>query len=206
VSGADGGPTPRPQLLLDVGGVILGEIRPFMEWLAHTSGVDQATGYDRWRTEARDATWSGRWSETDFWEWVARRYPGTGEPWWLRARLAEAMAPLPAYSRVPAWAGAADVSVLSNHRLAWIEPPLTPLRPHLKHLLVSERIGLRKPQGAVYEHAAALLPAGAPVLFVDNQAQNLPEAAALGWRTLLADPDGRWIADVEAWLDAAVAA
>ncbi|MCC3377260.1 hypothetical protein [Cohnella sp. REN36] len=50
------------------------------------------------------------------------------------------------------------------------------------------------------DEAKQRLTPGAPVLFVDDQEKNLASARSLGWNTMLADDQGDWRREAEAWL------
>ncbi|MDG0812502.1 HAD-IA family hydrolase [Cohnella rhizosphaerae] len=119
-----------------------------------------------------------------------------------RARLISEIRPLPALERLAGWRDRASLNILSNHRTEWIAPVLERLYPLADHVLVSAEAGCRKPEPEIYGLMDAKLRGFADVLYVDDAKSNLPQGAALGWKTLLADEDGAWIAQAERWLDA----
>ncbi|MDQ6419167.1 HAD-IA family hydrolase [Paenibacillus sp. LHD-117] len=190
----------RPQLVLDIGGVLATNLTPlFWELTAEAAGVDRGSLYGMYKREISEKLWSGVVTEAEFWEWLLRQAPGVG----IRegqSFLAESLLPLPALNRLPEWSGYADIHILSNHLVEWVEPVLRPFKPFLKQIIVSSEAGWRKPQPEMFACAAALLPAEAAVLFVDDQPGNLRQAETLGWSVMQADGEGRWTEAVDRWL------
>ena len=187
----------RPQLVLDVGGVLLTNLTNFWGRLAVMAGLPYADVRAVYKAEMRAALWTGAAEERRFWEWAAARLPSV-DPNAARQALLDSMRPLPALDMLPAWNALADVHILSNHRAEWLRPALSAHLPRLASLTISSEAGSAKPDPAIYEAARAKLAPGAPVLFVDDKAANLQAASALGWQTLLADEhDSRWTAEVE---------
>ena len=117
-----------------------------------------------------------------------------------RAALAGCLTPLPALAHLAAWSQSADLHLLSNHRLEWIAPLLQPIQDYVTSITISSVVGSCKPDPAIYAVVAQHLPSGTPALFVDDQARNLPPAAALGWDTLCADKAGQWTRWLSAYL------
>lgn len=187
----------RPQLVLDVGGVLLSNLTGFWRSLPDAAGVPYEAIRSAYKQEMREALWCGRSDEPGFWRWLAARWPGI-DPTGARQALIDSMQPLPALALLPAWSRLADVHILSNHRAEWLRPLLAPHLPHLASLTVSSEAGCAKPNAAIYEAARRNLPLGAPVLFVDDKRSNLRASEAFGWHTLLADEqDHAWTAEVE---------
>jgi haloacid dehalogenase superfamily, subfamily IA, variant 3 with third motif having DD or ED len=187
----------KPQLVLDVGGVLLANLDPFWRTLAELAGAPYDELRARYRREMRGPLWSGGISEPDFWSWLAAAWPGLDAAA-ARQALLHSMRPLPALNLLPAWSGLADLHILSNHRAEWVRPALRDVLPRFAGVTISSEAGSFKPNPEIYAAAAAKMPPGAPVLFVDDHPGNLRAAEAFGWRTLLADEaDSRWTEAVE---------
>jgi FMN phosphatase YigB (HAD superfamily) len=145
--------------------------------------------------------WTGRISATEFYAWMG----GQG----MRCSVQEArevvrasLTELPAAGRLEAWARSADVHVLSNHVTEWLQEPfLDRYGPLLGCLAISDRVGARKPEDAIYRYISANVANRGPILYVDDKERNFGPARLLGWDVLLADHDGAWVAEVDALLD-----
>jgi HAD superfamily hydrolase (TIGR01509 family) len=64
-------------------------------------------------------------------------------------------------------------------------------------VLVSDALGALKPEPEVFAPALAQVLDPASVLFVDDQQKNVAAATVLGLTAILADPAGRWLAEVD---------
>lgn len=190
----------KPQLVLDVGGVLLANLDPFWRTLADLAGAPLDELRALYRREIRGPLWSGGISEPDFWSRLGDALPGLDTAA-ARQALLDCMKPLPALNRLRAWSSLADLHILSNHRAEWVRPALRDVLPCFAGVTISSEAGCFKPDPGIYEAAAAKMPSGAPVLFVDDHPDNLRAAQNFGWRTLPADEkDGRWIEAVEPML------
>ncbi|MBQ0983510.1 HAD-IA family hydrolase [Streptomyces sp. F63] len=70
-------------------------------------------------------------------------------------------------------------------------------------VVLSEQVGVRKPSTAIYQHALDELGlAGPECVFVDDHAQNLPPAEALGIRTVHHTDAGSTATQLDAFLSA----
>jgi len=188
----NGLPAIRPQLVLDVGGVLLTNLTPFWQELASHANLSYGEIRKAYKREMRETLWDGRVSEPEFWSWLQSSFPAI-EDGHARKALAASLAPLPALALVPEWRLIADVHVLSNHRAEWLAPALAPVLDCFASLTISSEAGSSKPDEAIYAAAAAKLRPGAPVLFADDKPDNLRRAEAFGWHTLLADEAGGWL-------------
>ncbi|MFC0211338.1 HAD family hydrolase [Paenibacillus chartarius] len=184
--------TIRTQLYLDVGGVLGTNLDGFWHWLAGAAAIphDQLRG--RYKSELRNTLWTGELSEHGFWDWVCSLQSAKA-PDEARALLLTHLQPMPAFASLPQLSRKYDIHILSNHRVEWLNPFLVPVRSHLNSITISAEVRCAKPDPAIYRIAAAHAPAGASILFVDDARHNLDAAASLGWSTLLADPDSRWL-------------
>lgn len=190
----------RVQLVLDVGGVVLADLTPtFWRWVATQENLPHAAVVTRFRAEVREDLWTGTLSEEQFWTWCGHRFPRLNLAT-ARDMLAASLRRLPATRQLGHWARCADLHLLSNHRAEWALPALAAFQTHFARITISSTVGMCKPDPAIYAIVAAHLPAGAPVIFVDDQARNFPSAVALGWTPLLADAEGDWLATLESLL------
>ncbi|MGD8189578.1 HAD family hydrolase [Brevibacillus ginsengisoli] len=185
----------RPQLILDVGGVLLTNLSPFWEELAIHANVPYEQLRSRYKQEMSKALWSGSVTEKEFWIWLCRHFPSIDREH-ARSLLHKQLKPLPAMERLPDWSERSDIHILSNHRIEWITPALKPIAKYVKSFTVSSEVGYFKPHSAIYAQAQKRLNGRHFVLFVDDQKMNLRQAAQLGWKTLMADEAGKWIEDV----------
>ncbi|EFM12453.1 conserved hypothetical protein [Paenibacillus curdlanolyticus YK9] len=187
---------PKPQLILDVGGVLLSNLTPgFWTELAETTLVPYETFRTSYKQEIRDDLWSGAATETQFWQWAAQHAPALTAADG-RQMLLKHLVPLPAIEQLQAWSRIADIHILSNHREEWLAPKLAEVTQWLTSLTVSSAAGSFKPNLPIYEIAASQAAARGPILFVDDSRANLAQAATLGWDTLWADPEGAWINEI----------
>lgn len=209
----------KPQLVLDIGGVLATNLAPrFWELLSDAIHVDQQQLYADYKEEIGPGLWRGTVSEAQFWDWLdGKAVPIGGKtaatdlktPFIgaasYRTLLKECLIPLPALSLLPQWNSRADIHILSNHVQSWVLPLLEPFRTCLGHVVISSAVGYEKPQPELFRTAAKLLPAGTPVLFVDDSPSNLAQARQAGWHVLLADENGLWTDTVYEWLEAVAA-
>ncbi|WP_020618568.1 cysteine-rich CWC family protein [Paenibacillus daejeonensis] len=190
----------RPQLILDMAGVLVTNLSPgFWETAGQLGGMPGAALKTRFRAEVRDAFWSGQMRESEFWDWLGAIVPSAdGEP--LRSALCEQLQPLPALAAVADWSRVADIHLLTNHRREWLAELVEPLKPYLASVTISSEAGRCKPDPELYAKLHRTLPLDVPILYVDDQAHNLTPAQAMGWQTVLADGEGKWMRQVDTFL------
>ncbi|MDR6879259.1 HAD-IA family hydrolase [Bacillus sp. 3255] len=186
----------KPQLVLDLAGVIITNFSP-RYWsdlaaLAQTSPEEFRT---RFRSEVREALWTGQVTEEEFWGWLVKSYP-TVDARRVRESIRQDLTYLPAFGRLAQWSAIADIHLLSNHRIEWLSELLIPVYPFIKSLTISSEVGLCKPDPNIYKEVQSKFVNSSWILFVDDQARNLEPAHLLGWQTLLADPEHRWIEEL----------
>ncbi|MBA3397471.1 MAG: hypothetical protein H0T89_32900 [Deltaproteobacteria bacterium] len=182
-------------LVLDGQGVVFNDpLATFLAQLADATGQDRGAVLARWRDDVREHAWRGAIDDAAMWSALAGNDP---EDW--GARLEAAYAPGPAAPWLPGWAALVPVWLLTNHRAAWIEQRLErfALRRWLSRVLVSDAIGALKPEPPVFAPLLGHVRDPATVLVVDDQKKNVAAAAGLGLSAVLADPEGRWIAEVD---------
>lgn len=185
----------KPQLVMDAAGVLVTNFSPFF-WrkmeAAQGGEMERGALKQRFKREVRERLWSGGMTEEAFWAWLAEQCPAV-ETKDARAWLSDLLQPLPALRHVKAWSRYADVHLLSNHRSEWIISLLEPIRPYTKSMTISSEAGLCKPDFRIFELAESRMAGGRTVLYVDDQAKNLAPASRMGWKTLLADKEGKWM-------------
>ena len=193
------GRAPRTQLVLDIGGVLLeAHTRPMMRALVGADGDALHALFSGGRVKAD--LWTGRMSLDEFYAWMATQGMTCGATE-AGARIRRCITGLPALGRLGAWAEKADLHVMSNHVTGWLREPLLDRHEHLFGCLaVSDQVGARKPEDAMYRFVAERVADRGPILYVDDKERNLGPARALGWDVLLADDAGAWIAEVDALL------
>lgn len=191
----------RPQLVLDIGGVLATNLSPlFWQLLTEKAAISEEALYANYKTQMSGSLWTGRISEDMFWAWLEQQTPHLSTEQ-ARAFIHTSLQPLPALEKIQEWSLIADIHILSNHLPSWVEPIVNPIQPYLKSITISSEVGIRKPDPAIFKLLSAYFPPGSTVLFVDDQQKNIRQAASLGWRTLLADEDGRWISCVRSRLE-----
>ncbi|MDQ8735233.1 HAD-IA family hydrolase [Paenibacillus sp. LHD-38] len=186
----------RPQLVLDIGGVLATNLSPlFWQLLAADVGFAEDVIYGDYKKLVSERLWTGVITEEQFWDWV-QSYAHQLNKEQARGYIDRSLQPLPALAKVAEWSEVAEIHLLSNHLSAWVDPIVQPIRPYLKSMTISNEVALKKPHPDIFAKVIEKLPAGSPVLFVDDHPKNTKQAASLGWRTLLADEEGLWIKKV----------
>ncbi|MCK9859697.1 hypothetical protein [Paenibacillus sp. ATY16] len=189
----------KPELVLDAAGVIAANFSPrFWQELVRQYGLP----YDKlaqFKQEIRVSLWTGVISEDQFWYEICSRFPAIDRDE-ARIQLLSQITPLPAADQIPRWSEHANIHLLSNHRLEWLEPIVDPLRPYLRSITISSAAGCCKPDAPIYERVEQHFESKAPILFVDDQAKNFKEPELRGWTTLLADEQGDWVNRVNRFL------
>lgn len=186
----------RPQLVLDIGGVLAANLSSFWEELAAHAQVPYDQLRARYKQEMSEALWSGKVTEEEFWSWLSAGFPAIQNEH-ARTLLRSILKPLPAMEYLPLWSQFADIHLLSNHRAEWVLPLFLDVQKHLSSITISSEVGFFKPHPRIYSTAQTQLKNSQKVLFVDDQEKNLQQAALLGWDTLLADPEGNWTKEVK---------
>jgi putative hydrolase of the HAD superfamily len=187
--------TAKPQLILDIGGVLATNFSPlFWQELSATSGIP----YDKivdYKKDIREKLWSGKITEEEFWTRLCVQFPSI-EKAKAQVMLRSHIKPLPAMEEVPAWSRLADIHLVSNHRIEWIKPILNSIQDYVKSITISSQVGSCKPHPSIYAKVTSHLIPETYILYIDDQEKNFNEAHNLGWHTLLADEKGDWIQQV----------
>lgn len=140
----------------------------------------------------REELWTGKISEEKFWTQICKGFP-TIKIDSAKAILISYIKSLPALKEVATWSKYANIHLLSNHRIEWIQPIVKPIESYVSSITISSQVGYCKPNPEIYALVKMQLCNESNVLFVDDQEKNFKEARVLGWNTLLADENGDWI-------------
>ncbi|WNM29224.1 HAD-IA family hydrolase [Streptomyces sp. Li-HN-5-11] len=189
-------------LLLDACGVVLGEpMEPLFRAVAASSGLSPAAVAQLFRQRFRDDLWAGRMEETSFWTSLATACGLESVPAVWRTVVDQSMRAMPVVCRLPSWGQHARLVLISNHRHEWLVPRLEALAlaSHFSDVWISSITGVVKPDQAAYDRLLGGTDL-AQTLYVDDKPANVAAARSLGVRSLLADADGRWSKEVDAWL------
>ena len=183
-------------VLVDVGGVIVPNAgRDDMESVANTLGITPAElGPLLYEWEAWYALSTGRIAEEAYWTMIGERVG------WEPAAVQGLIHPIWEPAAVDTGVVALLRRISPPVRLAILSNATLRLEDHLQRLGViglfapivnSARVGLRKPDPAVFQHTLELLgvPAGA-VLFVDDKRRNTDVAESLGIPSILFEGAG----------------
>jgi putative hydrolase of the HAD superfamily len=187
------------ELILDVAGVLVTNFSPFF-W--QELSIESAIRDDllaNFQKEIREELWSGKISEDEFWRRLCDRFPSIKKDK-VQISLRSYIKPLPALEEVSKWCQFANIHLLSNHRMEWIQHILNPISSYVKSITISSQVGCCKPNHDIYSIVRSYLFNEQNVLFVDDQEKNFKAAKNLGWNTLLADDKGDWIQQVTSFL------
>ncbi|QGQ96472.1 hypothetical protein EHS13_17065 [Paenibacillus psychroresistens] len=187
----------KTQLVLDLAGVLVSNLSPlFWRQIAELAGnISCEQLKERFKAELREDFWSGRMAEEEFWVWLVRICPNLDMEA-ARKLLNNNLIALPAIEHLAKWSKYANIHLLSNHRVEWLRPLLSSIKPHIQSCTISSEVGFCKPDIRIYEIVSSHINSRNPILFVDDQAKNFPPATKLGWSTLQADSLGNWIEEV----------
>ncbi|MCP1134446.1 HAD-IA family hydrolase [Paenibacillus polysaccharolyticus] len=190
----------KPQLVLDIAGVLLSNmsLMCWKEMIQETNlSADQLKMHFG---SIKKQLWTGKMKEEEFWISLGEMFPELPIG---RARdiLFDSIVPLPAAGYLERWSKSADIHLLSNHCSEWIQPNLDSLSHYAKSVTISNQVGLCKPEIEIYQLVETHLAGGVDVLFIDDQEKNLHSAKHLGWKTLLADEEGKWTQEVESFIN-----
>ncbi|WP_186579251.1 HAD family hydrolase [Aquibacillus kalidii] len=188
----------RPQLILDIGGVLAPNLDEFWIEIAEQAKTPHSEIRSHYKQEISDSLWTGKITETEFWSWF-RKYPTINIDQ-AREFLMSILKPLPAVKYIPIWSSSVDIHILSNHRIEWIRPLLEPVESYLTSVTISSQIGFYKPNPAIFKEITKQIDSHNNILFVDDSKSNLTIGTDLGWDTLLADKDGKWIETVQNYI------
>lgn len=196
----------RPTVVLDLGGVVLANaVRRMLEAVAADAGASPAATYEDFESRLRGPMWTGQVTEPAFWGELSAVVgaPVDGDRWrtWLGAELVPLHPGID--RRLAGWAERSTLLALSNHRSEWMVPALarTGLDTAFAEVFVTDRLGVAKPDPEAL--AVVLARHGtqaADAILVDDVEENVVAAREIGADGLLADPDGRWMDELDRWI------
>jgi HAD superfamily hydrolase (TIGR01509 family) len=163
-------------LVFDAHGVVLNRAFPtFLRRHATARGDDPRRVWRRWRRDLRLDCWEGRLDTAEAWR---RLFPGD-DPDELDRGLASTYAPGPVFDQVTA--SGQRAWLLSNHRTEWLLPQLHRfgLQHRFERVLVSDDLGIAKPDGEVFRIVRRDAGGGRVVVF-DDSSRNVAAARRVG--------------------------
>jgi len=184
--------TIKNELILDIAGVLATNFSPSF-W--RELSIETDTPYEallQFKREIRDDLWTGKVAEEEFWNQLCKRVP-TIKRETAKEILFSNITPLPSIQEIPVWSQYANIHLLSNHRIEWIEAIILPIEKYLSSVTISSQVGYCKPNPEIYTLINARLSDERHVWYVDDQDKNFKEAKLLGWNTVLADEKGEWV-------------
>src|SRR5690606_24675812 len=143
----------------------------------------------------REQLWTGKITDEEFWDKLIERFP-TIDKEYAVTKLLSVIKPLPALEEIPLWSKYANIHLLSNHRIEWVNHIIRPVEEYIKSITIYGEVRYSKPQDDIYLQVHPHLNRNEDVLFVDDHEKNLNEARNLGWNTLLADDKDKLIKNV----------
>lgn len=182
----------KKELILDVGGVLATNFSPqFWKELSEESNTPYELLF-QFRKEMREELWSGMMSDEDFWDQLFMKFSSINIDK-AKQILFLNIRPLPAIEQIQSWSKYANIHLLSNHRIEWIQSILKPIERYVRSITISSQVGYCKPNPQIYALVHERLNDQGDIWFVDDQEKNFYEAKLLGWNTVLADENGEWV-------------
>lgn len=186
----------RPQLVLDVAGVLITNLTLAWQEIANQAGMTLGSLREVFKREVREHLWKGEMTESEFWIWLTSYCP-TLDTRYARRLIDIHMTPLPAFEQLVHWSQIADIHLLSNHRKEWIDDILKPIKPYIKSITISSEVGMCKPDPSIYTLVRSQFNSDSQlIIYVDDQEKNMVPANDLGWMTCIADDEGLWIDEI----------
>ncbi len=189
---------PRIELLvLDAQGVVLNKpLIEFLVELASRTNRSPEALIEHWRTQVRLPAWTGAITDDAIWDALSVNGEAGFDP---HALLESRYQTGPAAQHLARWSHDVPIWLLSNHRSHWLTPRLKrfDLHRYFERILVSDTLGVAKPDPRAFDPILAVVENPASVLFVDDLDRNLRAAQALGISTVLADDRCDWVQQVD---------
>lgn len=191
--------------IFDMGGVLIKSPRTAVgDHLQNELSIDQETVNEIWR-DLIPLLGSGKIDEKEFWQRISKKYrtrPVSLDENLLGKTFIETLEnneELLEYIKSMGQKGI-KLAVLSNT----IEPHAKPVRESgifepFDYVFLSHEVGLRKPDPAIYEHAIEIMGINpARAVYVDDDAENVEAAKALGMHGIVATEPRQVIDELEA--------
>lgn len=177
------GPSPDI-LILDAHGVVFNNPLPsFLIRLAQMTGQSGDDVLRRWHDELRTQAWTGGISDDEIWH---RLTGGRGDPECWQSLLETCYALGPVGSRLGLLPKELPIWILSNHRTLWLHRRLKRfgLAERFEQVIVSDEVGLVKPDSRLFQMVMDRVPDSKRVLFIDDNSQNLEAASLAGMESM----------------------
>ncbi|MCA9424811.1 MAG: HAD-IA family hydrolase [Candidatus Omnitrophica bacterium] len=168
-------------LVLDAHGVVLNNpFKSFLGNLASLTGEKVESVQRRWDEEIRTAAWTGKITDPEL--WVALRGNHSTCPTECQSLLEALYEVGPAAPYLESWGKKTSIWLLSNHRSHWLIPRLRrfDLVKHFDRVLISDEMGVAKPNPKAFAPILEEVDSPKSVLFVDDQSRNVETARELG--------------------------
>lgn len=188
--------SPIRLLVLDGHGVVLtNPFLTFLDDLAIQTGQSLLQVRRLWHDRLRTPFWTGKLAEEELW----RHLTGSEDGRHWRGSLEQRYEPGPAAGCLTRWAQMTPIWLLSNHHSAWLRPRLDrfELSGHFERIIVSDEIGVAKPEPSAFDAVLAHVRDPAEALFVDDRARNVDVALRLGIRAVHATETDGWVEKVD---------
>ena len=188
---------PILKLVLDAQGVTFNApLLSFFKMYAKKAGISEKDLIFRWHKNVRKLAWLGQNSDDQLWrELIGDKVDGTK----ISQELEEHFCRGPVADSLKNWSQLVPIWLLSNHRSHWIIPRLKrfQLDKYFEKLLISDQTGFIKPQPESFLQVACDNIPRNQILIVDDRIQNIDAAASLGFRTIWANNNTDWVAEIE---------
>lgn len=171
-------------LILDAHGVVFNN--PLPSFLIRLAQMTDQRGDDvlrRWHDELRTQAWTGGISDDEIWH---RLTGGRGDPECWQSLLETCYALGPVGSKLNLLPKELPIWILSNHRTLWLHRRLKRfgLSERFEQVIVSEVLGLAKPDHRLFQMVMDRVPESKRVLFIDDNSQNLEAASLAGMESM----------------------
>ena len=167
-------------MILDVHGVIFNNpFKGFLADLADRTGQTREAVIERWYRDVRILAWTGAITEQEIWQSLSARR-GDTECWQALLETHYTLGPVAPMLKM--WSQIMPLWILSNHRSPWLHRRLKRFQVDgfFDRVIVSDEVGLAKPDSRLFEYTAAQLPDSTRGLFIDDQDRNVQAASAAG--------------------------
>lgn len=189
-------------IIFDAGGVLLRNgLSAFFAALAPLTECS----FDDIRTfyvnELREKSQRGECSIDEFWDKISAFCNLDASHQDLDEAFINSLVRLGETPVIHRWKQHADLWLLSNHRTPWLQPALGPLWDLMDKRFISSETGYLKPEKAAYTQLQPYLEPYKHIRFIDDKKKNVQAMKRhLGIEGIVADADGMWNAQIDAWL------
>lgn len=189
----------RPQLVVTVEGVLASDpLTYFWNLMAAATDCSSEEIQLSFTQMLGEDLFSGRVSESAFWEWLAAQFGITDSSYW-KELLLERRYPLLGMHLLPRLSSEADITLLCGQRHEWFADLIQAedAAYAVSRVVYSSKVGLTKRDSALYEK---LFESGRANLWLDNSQHALQLAKTHHFNICVADREMQWVDPVVAWL------